>query len=193
MSERIPALGVIGFALVLTIALTQSVPAQQYYQNGNCLYQPGSNQLVGCYSWGSGRLWYYHVPAQAIRDEKTGVWLADHNGVLMIHTTRGWQPMANHPVGRQLIAEIQAVNQRAIQQQRRVQVTPGVVATPRPGGGMNLTITNQLTPAEIAAMQGDQRAADILARSQGAGNAATLAPDRFSGCRSYAGCTSTNR
>jgi hypothetical protein len=129
-------------AIVFAIALTESVDAQQLYKKDNCMYQRGSNQLVGCYSWASGRLWYYHVPNKAMRDERTGVWMAERNGVMMIWTTRGWYPMHAHPQGQQIIAEIQAANQQARQQQQQQQqqrVAPGNIGIiPTPGGGTTL-------------------------------------------------------
>ena len=111
-------------AIVFAIALTESADAQpqqrtpQQYRKGECIYQQGTNQLVGCYSTGSGRSWYYHVPWQAMQDQKTGFWVADRGGVLYILTQQGWHPMATHPQGKQLLAEMQAANQQQGQGQQ---------------------------------------------------------------------------
>lgn len=147
MKKLVRVVALACLALGFAIVLTESVDAQQLrkkdtqqlYKKDNCMYQRGSNQLVGCYSWASGRLWYYDVANRTIRDEKTGVLLAERNGVMMIWTTRGWHPMHAHPQGQQIIAEIQAANQQATQQQQQQRVAPGNLGIiPTPGGGTTL-------------------------------------------------------
>jgi len=151
--------------MLLAVALTESVGyAQQQYLQGNCLYQRGSNQLVGCYSDVNGRLWFQYANG-VVKDEKTQMQFSnDRNGTLMVWTTRGWYPAHAHPQVQQLSREIAAANQ-----QRGVNVQvggPGVTATPRPGEGTILTITPVFSVAELVQSQIPPHMAQEIMRSQ---------------------------
>jgi hypothetical protein len=170
MNERIVRFVVVAVFVLLALTLTQSFGnAQQQYLHGNCLYQSGSNQLVGCYSSSGGRLWFGSSNGPAL-DVKSQIWFSTHpNGALMVWTPQGWYPAQAHPQAMQTMREIAAANQQALQRGATVQVGPGVTATPQPGGGTTLTITPQFSAPELVQSQIDPSTARMLQQSERAG------------------------
>jgi hypothetical protein len=171
VKETVVRLSTIAGSLLLLLVLFESEGlAQQQFLHGNCLYQSGSNQLVGCYGAGSGgRLWFV-AANRTFLDVKSGLWFGNHpNGTLMVWTTQGWYPAQAHTQAIQVSNEIAAANRQALQRGATVQVGPGVTGTPQQGGGMTLTITPQFSVSEIVQSQLDPRTAQALRQSEQAG------------------------
>jgi hypothetical protein len=161
---------IVGCVLLVFVLFASQGFAQQQFLHGNCLYQSGSNQLVGCYGAGSGgRLWFV-AANRTFLDVKSGLWFGNHpNGTLMLWTTQGWYPAHAHPQAIQLSNEIASANRQTLQSGATVQVGPGVTAVPKQGGGTILTITPQFSVGEIVQSQLDPRTAEALRKSEQAG------------------------
>lgn len=135
-----------GLVLVLGIAFSQRVDAQQLFMQGNCVHQTSvqsaqPSPLVGCYAVQSGRLCW--APANGgghvIQDHRTGAWLSRWQGVQVIWTTQGWWRSDQHPVAQQINAEIDAWAKQSGQAPQ--------------GPGTRIIIENQWSPEELAIIQ----------------------------------------